>query len=167
MRVRLLPLLLALAVYPAGAGALSTDREQPVRIDANSASLDDQKRIATYRGDVVIVQGSLRISGELVTMHFDESYDLDTLVAQGEPARFEQQPDEGPVQKGRAARIEYRVEDGAMLFAGSAEIAQGEFRMSAERIDYDSVTGSIQGVGAETEADGSRVTIVLNRGEKE
>ena len=161
MQSRLLLLLLALAACPSGAGALSTDREQPVRIDANSASLDDQKRIATYRGDVIIVQGSLRITGDLVTMHFNESYDLLALVAEGEPAGFEQQPDGGPMQKGEAARIEYRVEDGAMIFAGSARIAQGEFRMQAERIDYDSVTGSIQGVGAETGADGRRVTILL------
>ena len=162
MQTRLLLLLLALAACPTGAGALSTDREQPVRIDANSASLDDQKRIATYKGEVVIAQGSLRITGDLVTMHFDERYDLARLVAEGEPARFEQRLEDGQVQKGRAERIEYQVEDGAMLFVGGAQIAQGEFRMKAERIDYDSVTGSIQGAGEEDR----RVTITL-RGEKE
>ncbi len=164
MSTRHLPLLFALAACPTGAGALSTDREQPVRIDANSASLDDETHVATYRGDVVLVQGSLRITGDLVTMHFDESYDLATLVAEGGPARFEQRLDTGPIQEGEATRIEYRVEDGAMLFAGSAWIGQGEFRMKAERIDYDSVTGSIQGAGAQTDDDGRRVTITLQRG---
>ena len=165
MQTRLLILVLALAAFPAGAGALSTDQDQPVRIDAGSASLDHQKRIATYKDRVVIVRGSLRITGDLVTMHFDESYDLATLVAEGEPARFEQRLDDGALQKGQAARIEYRVEDGAMLFAGSAQIAQGEFRMKAERIDYDSVTGSIQGAADEAEAKSGRVTITL-QGEK-
>ena len=162
MQTRLLLLLLALAACPTGAGALSTDREQPVRIDAKSASLDDQKRIATYKGEVVIVQGSLRITGDLVTMYFDERYDLERLVSEGEPARFQQRLEDGQVQKGRAERIEYQVEDGAMLFVGGAQIAQGEFRMNAERIDYDSVTGSIQGAGEE---DG-RVTITLRGGKK-
>ena len=165
MQTRLLWLVLALAAGPTGAGALSTDREQPVRIDAGSASLDHQNRIATYRGDVVIVRGSLRITGDLVTMRFDEGYDLATLVAEGEPAQFEQRLDSGPMQKGEATRIEYQVEDGAMIFIGSAQIAQGEFRMRAERIDYDSVTGSIQGVGDEAESEGPRVTITL-QGEK-
>ena len=165
MPTRLLLLVLALAACPTGAGALSTDRDQPVRIDAGSASLDQQNRIATYRGDVVIVRGSLRITGDLVTMQFDESYDLATLVAEGEPAHFEQQLDNGPIQKGEATRIEYRVEDGAMIFVGSAQIAQGEFLMRAERIDYDSFTGSIQGVGDESESEGPRVTITL-QGEK-
>lgn len=161
MRIRLVLLLLAFAACPTGAGALSTDREQPVRIDADSASLDDGKRIATYRGDVVIVQGTLRISGDLVTMYFDENYDLANLVAEGEPARFNQQQDGGPAQTGEAARIEYQVESGAMLFVGGAEIVQGEFRMQAEHIDYDSVTGNIQGTGAETESGGRRVSITL------
>lgn len=161
MRMRLVSLLLAFAACPTGAGALSTDREQPVRIDADSANLDDRKRIAVYRGDVVIVQGSLRISGDLVTMYFDENYDLATLVAEGEPAHFRQQPDDGPAQTGEAARIEYQMESGAMLFAGSAEIVQGDFRMQAEQIDYDSVTGDIQGTGAEAEAGGRRVSIIL------
>ncbi len=162
MQTRLLLLLLALAACPTGAGALSTDREQPVRIDAKSASLNDQKRIATYKGEVVIVQGSLRITGDLVTMYFDERYDLERLVSEGEPARFQQRLEDGQVQNGRAERIEYQVEDGAMLFVGGAQIAQGEFRMNAERIDYNSVTGSIQGAGEEDR----RVTITLRGGKK-
>ena len=162
MRMRLFLLLLALAACPIAAGALSTDREHPVRIDADSASLDDGKRIATYRGDVVIVQGSLRISGDLVTMYFDEDYDLATLIAEGEPARFNQRPDDGPAQVGEAARIEYQVQSGAMLFVGDAEIAQGEFRMQADHIDYDSITGDIKGTtGAESESGGRRVSITL------
>ena len=161
MRIRLVLLLLAFAACPTGAGALSTDREQPVRIDADSASLDDGKRIATYRGNVVIAQGSLRISGDLVTMYFDENYDLATLVAEGEPARFNQRPDGGPAQTGEADRIEYRVASGAMAFVGSAEIVQGEFRMQAEHIDYDSVTGNIQGQGTGAEPGGGRVSIIL------
>ena len=161
MRTPHLLLLLAFAACPIGAGALSSDREQPVRIDADSASLDDQNRIATYRGDVVVVRGSLSITGELVTMYFDESYDLATLVAEGEPARFKQRLDGGPEQNGKAARIEYRVEGGVMVFIGAAQIAQGAFQMKGERIDYNLVTGDILGTGAETEADGRRVTITV------
>ena len=166
MQTRLLLLVLALVACPTGAGALSTDRDQPVRIDAGSASLDHQNRIATYRGDVVIVRGTLRITGDLVTMQFDEGYDLATLVSEGEPAHFEQHLDSGPIQKGEATRIEYVVEDGAMIFAGNAQIAQGEFLMRAERIDYDSFTGSILGTGDETVSEGSRVTITLKEEKK-
>ena len=164
MKPRLLLLLVALAACPSEADALSTDREQPVRIEADSAAYDDRKRIATYNGSVVIVQGSLRITGELVTMHFDADYGLVRLIAEGEPAHFEQRRDDGPVQEGKAARIEYQVEDGAMLFAGRAQITQGEFRMGAEHIDYDSVTGNIRGMGDGNEEEKQRVRINLRLG---
>lgn len=161
MKIRLLLLLFPLSVFATGAGALTTDREEPVRIDADWAHFDDQKRIATYKGNVSIIQGSLRVSGDVVVMHFDEAYDLDLLVAEGQPAEFEQELDRGPLQQGQAARIEYRVDNGAMQFAGGATIIQGQFKMEASVINYDSVTGSIQGQATETDDGKRRVTIVL------
>ena len=161
MRALVLSLALASAAFPAGAGALSNDREQPVRIDADRAQMDDRRRVATYEGNVVLVQGSLRITGDTLVMQFDESYDLATLVAEGKPAHFRQELDTGAVQQGWADRIEYRGGGGAMVFAGNARITQGEIEMAAHRIDYDPVNTSIEGVGAPEKPGEERVTIVL------
>ena len=161
MNIRLFLLVLTLSSVATEAGALTTDRVKPVRIDADWAHFDDQKRIATYKGNVAIIQGSLRVSGEVVVMHFDENYDLSSVVAEGTPARFEQLLDRGPLQQGQGTRIEYRVSDGAMRFIGDARIEQDRFAMEADRIDYDPVAGSIKGEGAEAEGGNRRVTIVL------
>ena len=161
MNIRLIALLLSLSALSTGAGALTTDRVKPVRIDANWAQFDDQKRIATYKGNVAIIQGSLRVTGEVVVMHFDEEYDLAKVVAEGTPARFEQRLDRGPLQQGQGARIEYEVRGGAMVFVGDARIEQDRFAMEADRIDYDSITGSIVGAGADSDDGKRRVTIVL------
>ena len=166
MNIRLIALLVSLCAFSTGATALTTDRVKPVRIDANWALFDDQKRIATYKGNVTISQGSLRVTGEMIVMHFDENYDLAKVVAEGTPARFEQRLDRGPLQQGRAARIEYQARDGSMLFSGDARIEQDRVTMEADLIDYDSVTGNIRGEGAETEDGKRRVTIVL-RGKQE
>ena len=48
--------------------ALSTDREQPINIEADQAEADDNLGVAIYKGDVVIVQGSMRILGDTVTI---------------------------------------------------------------------------------------------------
>ena len=152
---------LALAGFTAGASALSTDREQPVRIDADRASLDDRRRVAVYEGNVVLHRGSLRITGETVTMHFDEGYDLTTLVSEGTPADFRQQLDSGAVQHGQAQRIEYSGKSGAMVFIGGARISQGRFEMEAHRIDYDSVSGNIAGASTDGEPGTGRVTLTV------
>ena len=167
MQLRLLLLLVSLSAFATGAAALTTDRVKPVRIDADWAHFDDRKRIATYKGNVAIIQGSLRVSGALIVMHFDESYDLAKIVAEGNPAHFEQRLDRGPLQQGQAARIEYSVADGAMLFAGDARIVQDQFEMKASRIDYDSVTGSIEGAAAESEDGGTQRVTILLQGKQE
>ncbi len=161
MRVlRTLPPLL-LAGFTAGAAALSTDPDQPVRIVADSALLDDAEGIAVYRGNVAIRQGSLLIEGDVVTMYFDRDRDLSKLVAEGESARFQQQPEGGgPLQRATADRIEYYLEDDTMILIGNARLARGGDEMQAERIFYDTANAMIKG-GPEGAGGTGRVTITV------
>ena len=50
--------------------ALSTDRDQDIEIEADSLESDDTKGLAIYKGDVVIVQGTLKITGDHVTIQY-------------------------------------------------------------------------------------------------
>lgn len=163
MRVllRALPPLL-LAGFTAGAAALFTDKDQPVRIDADWASLDDARGIAVYKGGVEIRQGSLLIEGDVVTMHFDEDRGLSRLVAEGESARFQQQPEGGgPLQRATADRIEYYLEDDTMILIGNARLARGGDEMQADRILYDTANATIKGEAEGEGAEAGRVTITV------
>ena len=46
--------------------ALSSDKDQPIEIEADHAKLDDIQRVAVYQGDVVITQGSIRLNGDIL-----------------------------------------------------------------------------------------------------
>ncbi|MGA4817094.1 LptA/OstA family protein [Pseudomonas aeruginosa] len=48
-----------------------SDREQPIRVQADSAELDDKQGVAVYRGDVVVTQGSTKLTGNTVTLKQD------------------------------------------------------------------------------------------------
>jgi lipopolysaccharide export system protein LptA len=52
--------------------ALSTDRDEPINIEADRAEADNAKRITTYYGDVIITQGTLKITGDTVTIEYDD-----------------------------------------------------------------------------------------------
>jgi lipopolysaccharide export system protein LptA len=41
--------------------ALSSDREQPINLEADAADIDDLKGISIYTGNVVLTQGSMVI----------------------------------------------------------------------------------------------------------
>lgn len=137
------PVVLVSLLYCGLASALSTDSEQPINIEADRAEADDVKRTTIYRGDVIITQGTLKITGETVTIYYDENGDLTKLVSVGSPARFHQLPDGKPdipknYQKAQAKRMEYYEGKDLIVLLGNAVYGQGGDRVAAERIVYDS-----------------------------
>ena len=68
--VKTLPILLGLgaALGSVSAWALPNDQQQPIRIQADDAQLDDKNGVATYTGDVIITQGSMKVTGNKVTI---------------------------------------------------------------------------------------------------
>ena len=128
-----------LVLAPGVAGALSTDREQPIEIEADRAEVDDQRRVTIYRGDVVIIQGSLRITGDTVWIHYDERDDLTKMVSVGRQAHFHQLPDEEPEFRiAYADRLEYYKDRDLIVMLGNASYRQGQDKITANRIVYDS-----------------------------
>lgn len=85
----ILPLLLA----SNPALALSSDKDKPMTIEADSVEIDDKKGITVYRGNVVVVQGTMNVKGDtLVIERVDGEVKVVTVV--GQPARYQQKPDE-------------------------------------------------------------------------
>ena len=111
-------LLLASAAH---ARALSTDSDQPIAIEADRAEHDDAKRITIYRENVIIDQGSLHITGDTVTIHFDGQDEVTKITAVGAPAHFRQLP-EGDIghRKAWAKRMEYFPEQDLIVLLGEA-----------------------------------------------
>ena len=53
--------------------ALPTDREQPIKITADSAVRNEQTGETRYEGSVELTQGSLHIEADLLTLHQHEN----------------------------------------------------------------------------------------------
>jgi lipopolysaccharide export system protein LptA len=123
--------------------ALSTDRDQNIEIEADSAEADDEKGLAIYKGDVVIVQGTLKITGDHVTIHYDKNGNFTKMITLGSPANFNQLPDgkedtSANYQRANASRMEYYKATDTIILLGNAVYGQGGDRIAADRIDYDS-----------------------------
>lgn len=156
---------LALLVFAGLAGAalaLPEDRDQPIRISADRAEVDDATGIATYRGDVRMDQGTLSVTADtLVIETEDESVTRITArgAADGEPARYRQLPakDEEPVEA-NAATIVYLTTDERIELDGNARLSQAEDRFEGDRIVYDL---RAQTVAATSTREDSRVNFTI------
>lgn len=134
---RLVAAVLLASVAPAH--ALSTDSEKPISILADQAEHNDATRITIYRGNVVIDQGSLHITGDTVTINFDAQDEVTKITAIGVPAHFRQLPDgDTNHRKAWAKQMEYFPEQDLIMLMGEALYEKDGSRVQADRLVYDS-----------------------------
>ncbi len=118
--------------------ALPDDANQPIRIQANAATLDDRQNTAVYSGNVIITQGSLRLTGNQVTLTTDKAGDISKIIAIGTPATYRQIPNVGdqPIDA-RALTIEYHAAADKIVLIDKAFLEQAGNTFQGQRINYD------------------------------
>ena len=130
--------LVAALFAPDPAWALSTDREQPIEIEADFTELDDEEGTTVYIGNVVVVQGSIRMTGDRLRVNFTPERELKDAYLEGRLATFKQTPDEGKEDvEGEAINIEYHALENMIYLIEKAKVTQGERLTQGHRINYD------------------------------
>lgn len=118
--------------------ALPQDSNQPIRIQANSATLDDRRNTAVYKGNVIITQGSMRLTGSQVTLNTDSEGAVSKITSQGNPATYTQTPDANdPEVNARAQTIEYFADGERIVLIDQARLEQRGNTFEGDYVSYD------------------------------
>jgi lipopolysaccharide export system protein LptA len=129
--------------------ALSTDKQQDIEIEADSAEMDDIKGITIYRGDVVVVQGSIRMTGHTMTVYNDNNGETELVIMQGKPATYKQLPDDSKIyDEAEALQMEYYALKDYVILIDNALVTQEGLRFSGSRIEYDTVLSQVKAKGS-------------------
>ena len=138
-------LAVAMVLLAVSAHALSTDRDQPINIEAERAEADEKSRVTIYRGHAIITQGTLRITGDKIEIYLNEADEFVKLVSVGRPASMRQLPDDSEEYRtAKAKRLEYFADRDLIVLLGDAVYGQGGDQISAARIEYDSRRGRMR-----------------------
>lgn len=161
MRVTQRILLVATLTSASGQlAALSSDSDQPIELEADSVEIDDEKGTSVYSGNVRLVQGSIRIQGDTLTIT-EVGEDENTAVMIGTPVRFRQQPDGDEEEiRGQSLRAEYFTETGVLMLYDEAVIHQGKENFSSDRIRYNSNDSTVHAGQAASGTQRVRSTIM-------
>ncbi|WP_210396559.1 lipopolysaccharide transport periplasmic protein LptA [Motiliproteus sediminis] len=145
-----------------GALALPEDRNQPIKITADSAELDDGKGLATYQGEVKLVQGTLEINADILTIRTDGN-GIQQLTAIGQPAHYQQQTElDTPLTHGYGLRIEYDVVNNQITLIREARLERAADTFVGERIQIDTERNLVNATGSESPGDKpQRVEMVI------
>jgi lipopolysaccharide export system protein LptA len=130
-----------------GAWAKSSDRNQPMNIDAGAqeGTLDDRAP-TVLSGGVTITQGTLNIQSSRAEI-FSKGGDVSRAVLTGGPVVLRQQMDDGTPMTARASKVDYNMQTEIVVFTGNVSIEQPRGTMSGERVVYNLKTGQVNSGG--------------------
>ncbi|MFK3650622.1 lipopolysaccharide transport periplasmic protein LptA [Lysobacter enzymogenes] len=154
-----LALYLALAVAslaPMAASARSSDRNQPMNVDADSSNCstaDDGPCVLT--GNVKAVQGTLVINAAKADIR-RAGGDISTVQLTGSQATIKQELDDGSPFNGRANKIDYDMPKDTVVLTGNAFVDKAGDTIKSERIVYNMKSGQVESGGT-----GGRVSMQL------
>ena len=158
-------LLFSLACVMAPVFGLESDKNQPIEVEADTAELDDLKNVSVYTGNVILTRGTIRMTGDKMTVYNTENDELDTLIMEGNPATYRQLPDDSQVyDEAEASIIEYYELKHLTILRGDAVVIQEGVRLTGDRIDYDTALSRVK---ARTVKDKTKTTASKETGPQE
>ena len=163
--IRLLETALLLSLLPFSSLGLAIDRDQPINIEADKATLNEKTGYNVYEGNVTLQQGTVVLQGSKMTVQLSENT-IDTLVLTGDPATYRQRPDGKEFdQHAEAGRIEFYAKDDRIILLGNARAWRpGEKELRSDRIVFDLKSDTVNAGSSKT---GDRVRTTLQPGSKQ
>jgi lipopolysaccharide export system protein LptA len=134
------------------AHAEKADRDKPINLEADTATVDDVKKISIYEGNVILTQGTLQIRADKLVVT-EDAEGFQTGTAHGNPANFRQKR-EGYDEyiEGYALRIEYDSRKDLMQLFTQARMKRGQDEARGNYISYDGKTEFFQVIGGKETA---------------
>jgi len=149
----------AATLFVSVAIALESDQQQPITLESNSGFYDDNKGLSIYTGDVIVIQGSLRLDADKVVVYLQDKQ-ITKMVATGHFVKFKQLPEEGKEEvHGKSLIAEYYPEKSLLILLKKAIVWQGENSTASDHIEYDRISEVIK--AGDSQSSAKRVHVIL------
>lgn len=159
-------LLLSLASIAAELAPSSGPGERaPITIEADSMELNQGSGTNHYRGNVVLVRGTLQIRADSILL-YTRGKQLQRAVAEGNPVHLQQQgsSDDEPM-RAESLYMEYLPQSESIELKGKAQLWRDGNKFSGDRIRYDLRRQTVKASGDE-QGEG-RVRVLLQPTDKD
>ena len=133
------------------------DKDQPFFLESDSAKWDEESQKSTYHGNVIVTQGSLLITGDLLIVT-SKNGEIVHMVVTGNKSTYKQKTKTGKIVNGEAIKIEYHIDQFKIIFIDKAIITQSNNILKNDKIIYKTDS---ENVIAGDSKDGSRVRMTI------
>jgi len=158
---------LPLALAAGGAAAEKGDREKEIVVGADRLTADDANRTSTFEGNVIVTQGTMRMTaGKVVVKEDAQRHKF--YVASVSPVTFRQKRDKVDERvEGFATRAEFDDRDDVLKLYEKALVKSNQNELAGDFISYDmkrevaEVSGAAPGKTPPPNATGRVKVIIL------
>ncbi len=136
--------LALILLLPALALALPEDRDQPINLEADQAQLDQKTGTSIYEGNVIVTQGSMRLTADTAKIYVTEGT-FQRMEATGKPSSFRYKPSVDKEEiNGVGEQVEYDVTTAKIIVTTNARFTQGGDVFTGHRVEYDLSTDVVK-----------------------
>ena len=119
---------------------------------ADRATYSERTGVTRYSGNVIITQGTLKLTADNITMNLSPSRSINSAVATGRPATMQQViTQEKGLAKGQANKIEYNAVTGIITLTGNAKLTQNGASFSGNEIRYSLKAGDVEATAGKSQ----------------
>jgi lipopolysaccharide export system protein LptA len=157
-------LLVGFMLSPSAAAQGKADFEQNIEIVSERDWFDIQNKIAVFEENAVITQGTLRITADHLEVAEDEATGERSFTAEGSPATYQQQLEDGSLIQASAKTIRYDENAQLLTMSGDVVVTQAGSQIQGHEIVYNFATQQMRAIRGEDESD--RVTTIFQPSKK-
>lgn len=133
---------ISLMLLCAPAFGLDSDRDQPIKIQADAAMVNEADGSSVYRGNVIITQGTLEVRADEVEISMADSVVIQIIAktdkGSSRLAHYQQQANaEKDMVIADARKITYLIQEERLHLSGSARLQQINDVFTGELLYYD------------------------------
>ena len=114
-------------------GAMKVSADQPVEVTSDELQVDQTANTATFQGNVIVVQGDMRLSSDSVLVEYGPSEEggrsrIQKMTATGDVLMT------SPTESAEGREAVYTVADRTLVMTGDVVVTQGPSVITGERM---------------------------------
>ena len=144
--------LVVALLCPAMSFAGKDDFSQKIELASLYQNADGIAKRAKYQGNVVIQQGTLKVSADELEIDASKGVGNEIFIATGSPAKYSQQQEDGSIVTAQADKIEYHRQTRSLSLEGNAKIQQNASSVEGKTIKFNMELEQIIAQGSDQES---------------
>ncbi len=123
-------------IWSLSAQALESDYDQAINVSSVGQHAKMKSNTIVFTEDVLLTQGTIKITGDKLTVIRGTLANHEIMIAEGKVATFYQTQDDGKPFDAEADKIHYDVAKSKITLTGNAQVKQLDSQINGAKIIY-------------------------------